>query len=400
MDRVYRQDAIKLDNVIIDGLGILRATAKIARIGTMEYVEDGNIVVEMRFPEDVIESKDSFSAQVITLDHPPEMVDSTNAEKYSKGLSGDQVEYVDGWLKTNITVTHADAVDAARSTHKQFSNGYWAQLIEESGVWIDEAGVQGKPGKEYHYDRVQKNIVGNHIALVQAARAGSQATFTDSTTFIIDHDEQSQNKTIKVKSMVQIIHTDGHTVFNIEGDDAQNVNKLVTDLKTNLDKANADRTKAETEVNKKDQEINDLKKANSELDAKADSLAEKVKELEDAGMTPDYFEVALNDRVYLWGEVKAAGITDSIDPKLDSVSIKKLLLTHKLPNLKDKIDKGDENYINALWDVKDDFGTSTKSDQSKDDFVQDNKTKTNDASDFDPVEKARQDYAARRSNKQ
>ncbi|MGK7892356.1 MAG: DUF2213 domain-containing protein [Xenococcus sp. (in: cyanobacteria)] len=352
MKRSFRTDAIKIDNVVIDGAGILRARAKIARIGVQEYYEDGKVIRELRLPDDVIASAESFSSQVVTLNHPEVMVDSKNAAQYSKGLSGDAVDYIDGWLKTHITVTHEDAVQAARTTHKQFSNGYWARLEETSGVWIDELGVQGKPGTAYEYDRIQRDIVGNHIALVQAARAGDRATFCDSLDFIIDQDDQITSKNIKLKDnfMVQIVYD--NRILEIDGKDADKVASILDSLKADLSQEKND---ALDVLGEKDQKIDELQTTNSELRAKNDSLTEAIEELKANQMNPDWFELTMNTRVELWGEVMQLDSVDAIDPKLDETGIKKLGLYDYFPNLKEKIDAGDEVYINTLWDMRQDF---------------------------------------------
>lgn len=174
----WREDFVKLDNVTIRD-GILKATARIGRVGVQEYVDsDGTIFRELRTPTDIENSVQSFSDLPITLNHPPSMINESNADSLVKGFNS-QCSYQDGWLISSIRIHKKDAIEAATTTHKQFSLGYWSELKDESGVWIDELGVQGEKGKTYPYDRIQTNHQGNHLALVPKARAGDRATFVE-----------------------------------------------------------------------------------------------------------------------------------------------------------------------------------------------------------------------------
>ncbi len=327
----YREQAIKIDSAQIDSFGILRAKAKIARIGVQEYDRDGEKIGELRLPADVEASAASFSRQVVTLDHPDVFVDSGNAQTYSKGLSG-EITYDNGWLAGHITVTHLDAVTAAQTTHKQFSNGYYCTLEETSGEWVDELGVQGEIGKSYRYDYIQRNIEGNHIALVKKARAGDRATFTDSEEFIIDRNEKTDN------NMVKIVHDD--RVYEIEGNDAPEIVKLLSDRKTQLDEA-LDISRSMTA------EIAQLKKDKSELEGKIAGLEDSYKQEADLDVIPRQVEA----RLRLWNQVQ--NHLDALpDYSLSEVEIKKLYLAHVSPELKEKIALADDSFINGIWEIK------------------------------------------------
>lgn len=337
----YRQDAVKVDSVRIDEFGILRAKAKIARIGTMDYYENGKKIVELRLPDDVRESVNTFSYQLITLDHPTEMVDAKNADRYVKGLSGEaKYNELTGWNECPVTVTHGDAVDAARSTHKQFSCGYYAELIDESGEWVDVLGVQGEPGQVYRYDRIQKNIIGNHIALVSSARAGDRATF-DSAGFIITQDKEN-----KVTNMVQFVHND--SILTIEGQDADKVVEIVKGLQSKLDSEIS--TSAET-LGNLEAENETLKAEKSTLEGKVDSL-EAQKEQDNSRLDSDAIASEVAARLDMWGLVEPHLKSVKRDNNLSAIEIQKLYLKQALPNLAEKIDSSNDNYIAGLWDAQ------------------------------------------------
>lgn len=161
-----RYDFVQVSSPRIDSkTGILRCRGTIARIGVQEYRNvDGSVRREFRPPDEVEKSAKSFETQPITLEHPPEMVNSANSRQYMRGLSG-VVQFDGALLTTDLTVTDQEAIEAAQTTHRQLSNGYECDIDETSGVWEGQK-----------YDCIQRNIRGNHVALVQRARAGDVAT--------------------------------------------------------------------------------------------------------------------------------------------------------------------------------------------------------------------------------
>jgi hypothetical protein len=165
---VIRFDFIQLsENPHIDPVtGFLRCRATIARSGIQEYADaryPNGIRREYRPPDEVEKSAVTFNNAVATLDHPPVMVNKDNSATFLKGY-GSVVEYLNGLLETDLTIVDPVAIAAAQSTHKELSNGYECDIDETPG-----ACAEGR------YDVVQRNIRGNHIALVERARAGSIA---------------------------------------------------------------------------------------------------------------------------------------------------------------------------------------------------------------------------------
>lgn len=159
--------------------GILSAPARIARAGVYRYLINGEIANVLREPAVVESTAGLFDNRPVTLDHPPNKeVTIANKDKLTKGW-GSKVKYVDGWLETEINIFASDAIEAAKTTHQEFSNGYSAKLVPEQGIWVDELGIQGDRGRAYSYEYKQIPEKGNHIALVSnnTARAGSGATF-------------------------------------------------------------------------------------------------------------------------------------------------------------------------------------------------------------------------------
>lgn len=190
MPRVRRDFRIPLaDSRIDEKTGYLKTTGRFNREGVQTYYEDGKEIREYRPAEEVAKAVDSFSLQVVTKDHPPEAVTADNRKEYDIGTTG-QLEFVNGWTVGDIVIRDPEGIEAARTTHRELSSGYDADIEDRPGVYIDVKGVQGPPGKAYPFDRIQRNIVGNHNAIVPVARAGERAR--------LDSNEEPNMKTYAI----------------------------------------------------------------------------------------------------------------------------------------------------------------------------------------------------------
>jgi len=82
--------------------------------------------------------------------------------------------------KTQICITDLETVEKVISGMVELSIGFGAEIIKEDGIFGDE---------EYQY--AQKNIIGNHVALVPKGRCGEKCSIIKDEKNIIAH------KTIK-----------------------------------------------------------------------------------------------------------------------------------------------------------------------------------------------------------
>lgn len=161
--------------------GYLVATARVARTGTQIYLarELGDIAISAGFapdspvrvyrsPEEVFhkDSLASITRVPVTIDHPAEDVSAANWASLSVGDVGDAYATEPEWVVVNPMIKDAAAVQAARTTHRQISMGYDAQVVKAR----DGIGA----------DFEVKTIRYNHLALVKSARAGDKARIGDS----------------------------------------------------------------------------------------------------------------------------------------------------------------------------------------------------------------------------
>ena len=129
----YREAKFKLDSTTrhVDANGAVHAKALIARVGIQKYYIDGKLIRELRPPEEVAASASEFENKPLTLDHPSVSVNSGNVKNLMKGfVNGVKFDTASGWLSADIHITHQDAFDASPTSHKEFSNGYFADIEE------------------------------------------------------------------------------------------------------------------------------------------------------------------------------------------------------------------------------------------------------------------------------
>jgi len=144
--------------------GILRGRAVLAKEGVYRYSDQSGAVWHEYVPRSTLSDPawiDSLKLAPVTLNHPTEMVTSDNARYLAVGAIGDGVVMLGDRLASPIAVYARDAVEAAQTTHKEISLGYYADVEMRKGQFDGQA-----------YDRVQVNRRANHVALVEHGRHG------------------------------------------------------------------------------------------------------------------------------------------------------------------------------------------------------------------------------------
>lgn len=166
---------------------ILCSNVPIARTGTYKYLReelglDGSGIVDVYRTDDEVFNATaiaSFEGKAFTDTHPAVDVDVNNWSIYAKGdirnVRRGKGE-LSNCLVADIIIRDPIVIDEVKSgVKREISSGYECEYVEENG-------------KIY-----QKNIRGNHVALVQAGRAGSQVKIYDESKVI-----SSKYKAIKV----------------------------------------------------------------------------------------------------------------------------------------------------------------------------------------------------------
>lgn len=134
-----------------------------------EYLDDdGNVRRELRPPEEVFDPKsmESFEQVPVTDDHPEVgLLDADTAKRYAVGATGEGVRQDGDHVLSPLMVFNRDTVKRMDRGKVQVSCGYTCDLDEKPGTHP----LYGR------YDAIQRNIRGNHVAIVDSARAGRTA---------------------------------------------------------------------------------------------------------------------------------------------------------------------------------------------------------------------------------
>ena len=269
----YRYDFSPIEKYEVTPEGYLRAWASIARTGIQLYTDaDGSVRREYRPKDEVAspESLASFAGKAITSEHPPVLLDAENTKDYQVGFSGTEVVYDNGFVKAVMTITDKDAIDRImRGDAREVSAGYRVSYDPTPGV--TDSGE--------HYDGIQKEIVGNHIAVVRRGRAGPQVKLhldrqdaADPSLFSIEEKTTMSAKVVFDGAEFEVSESVALAITK-EREDAR---MSYEDMKKKYDGMMAEASKMKEEMDAMEKE---LKGKMDAAEGRADALAEQVEEL-------------------------------------------------------------------------------------------------------------------------
>ena len=313
----FRIDKNPLPKVYRTSEGYIKGTAIVTRTGIFKYVDNqGNIRLELRHPDDILDedSLESLKQIPITVEHPTVLVDSSNVKQLGVGLTGETVKIDGENIKTTVTITAIEGVEAINSGKEELSLGYTLDLEEEEGIY------NGQP-----YTHRQKNIRYNHLAIVERGRAGANARLNfDSFEcgMIVD-----ENITHERENMVKI------NIDNVDVEVDEAVKKSFDSLNARLD----------AEIKSK----SDIQKEIDSLKAKLDEKEEELKKAKEINSDSAISEKA-KARVEL---IAKAGKVVNIDGLYDlsDRDIKLSVIKSRYDSL-DLTDKSDD-YVSARFDA-------------------------------------------------
>lgn len=228
----------------------------------------------------------SFESKPITIEHPKEAVTADNWADLAKGEARDVCRMGDMMCST-LLIKSKDAIDAVQSGKNQLSNGYTFDLDMTPGTT-----AQGQA-----YDGVQRNIRGNHIAIVDAARCGSACRIADSQP-------ENQGVNTMAEALRKVI-VDGIPV-EVNDTAAAAIDKLQTQLKTAQDALTAATAgKADVKVGELViTVVGDSKAAQAALDKLVADHAAEVETLKKDVITPEARDAMVADWAKLIGDAK------------------------------------------------------------------------------------------------
>lgn len=251
--RVHRYDRASLAprKAVRTDEGFLSAAANITRWGVFTYRDNkGNTWNEYRPPEEVFspESLASFNQRPVTLNHPggEGLVTPQNAKQLTVGNSSNTRAADDQiYVSSDLFVMADEAIKAIDGGKAQISNGYWCDREEAPPGFVARDPISFR---EIPCKYIQRNIRGNHVAIVDQARAGPGARIMlDSSAEEITNDapEAQRNNTMALKK----ITIDGVSV-EVEENAAQLFERHDAAQKKTIDTQTARADAAESSVKK------------------------------------------------------------------------------------------------------------------------------------------------------
>lgn len=151
----------------------------ITKVGVFPYLgkqisqdcEPNKVYYVLRPKEELFrkETLDSLKLLPLVNEHTMLGKDFTPAEeKGVEGILGEQVVHDTDTIYTDIKIFSEDMKDKISNGKKELSLGYFCTYDKQEGTYNGQ-----------RYDYVQKNIIGNHLALVDKGRMGSDVRVYD-----------------------------------------------------------------------------------------------------------------------------------------------------------------------------------------------------------------------------
>ena len=354
--------------------GFIDARVFITRPGVFPYWDEDlkKVVYELRSTEEVHKQAhlDSYLGKPFTNNHPPKMVKSDNYKQFETGaLYGEHKIAEDGLhTESRVMVKDQDTCRDIEGGKTAVSAGYECELDLTPGIHPEWG----------RYDRIQRNLKGNHVALVDRGRMGPGARLrADGSESVPRYDAwevpegwkpETKTDNFKEKRPMETvkIRLDGREI------EVSEVAAVVIEQK--------ERSDSEA-----------LKKANERADKAEKDLAEKNKEAEQLQAKLDAAEkLDINALVRKRASLEsAAAKVLPKEIKIDSLSdrqIKEEVVAAKLDGFKvaDLKEKSDD-YVDALYeqalkktgtrnDVADDYDNATRTHGARNDAIDFNQT--------------------------
>ena len=333
--------------------GFLELTGNLARVGVMPYSgkelgkDPARIYKLYRSPEVVKATAEKLKNKAVTVNHPKDGISIANSDaEFSGTITDTWYDDLTGWAKGKILLTHKKAIKAFFDGFNQLSVGAnQVEIKDHRGEWVDELGTIEK-GKVESYDLIVTELNGNHVALVEKARAGSKATF------------DSENDSININSVVinnlimdkkySISLDDGASV-ELSGDNAKDIFKTFETLSKDSKELTAKVAKLTDSADSLESKIAELESANADLTkqldiAKGELEATKLQLSDSANQSVD----ADSRKAWLqtYTEVKPM-LNDSVDVFSLSVADLKRAAVKSTKGI-DLADKSDD-YVDAFY---------------------------------------------------
>lgn len=372
---VTRFDSIKMPRVRKTKGGFIRGESIATRAGVFIYRNaNGSIQKELRHPNEVFheDSLETLEMLPVTLDHPKEFVDASNAHKYDIGSTGENYRIEGDHIAVTLIIKHQDAIDAINDGKHEISMGYYAELIADKGIYNGE-----------EYDFRQTNIRYNHLAIVDKGRAGSIARLKfDSAAELIAVEVSTSDSNINSDSIGGVnTQQSANTISNYNDDSINNIPTSTIQEEDTKPMKEKEETKnmdsntqfkldaldAENKQVKTENEL--LKEKFNNLQAKLDCLEKSYKQLsqdlkdEKAKKTDSIINSKVDDKVDLL--VRSAPYLDDLNAYLRHSPREIMIKVINAKNDEQDFSDKDDSYIKGKFDSITGVNNKTRRDHAE-----------------------------------
>lgn len=143
----------------------------------------------LRHPDELAKAAPTFNGLPLLIKHTPVSADDHQPDLVV-GSTGTHAVFEAPYLKNGLVVWAQDAIDLITAgKQKELSCGYRYTVDMTPGVHNDEP-----------YDGVMRNIIGNHVALVEAGRAGPDVVIGDAA--LVEGNRPNQGEVLMTKKVL------------------------------------------------------------------------------------------------------------------------------------------------------------------------------------------------------
>lgn len=321
--------------------GFLQGRAVVTTTGIFTYLDSqGNTIRELRLPEEVFKPAflDSLKLKSVSLDHPKEMVSAANIDKYQVGVLGTNPSTPgDGTsdnysLSIDMVIQRADAVKAVKQGKRQLSVGYRCDLEKAApgAMWC------GQP-----YDLIQRNLIANHVAIVDKARAGDMASIRMDSAEAHIQIEETVDESTNVKTEDGMADELFKSV-KLDGVEYKAEAKVAEALHVSLTRADS----LQVEVDALSKKVSTLDAEKDVQKERADALDVELAEIKKSHMDSSKVAELVKARVQLEATALKVGVV--LADGMDDVAVMTAVVKQKSP--KANLEGKDAVYIKARFD--------------------------------------------------
>ncbi len=344
----FDRGSVQGDAVITEE-GYIRANAIVTRTGIFNYRNaDGSLRRELRHPDDVWNDESISSMQLIpvTNGHPNErLVTAENYKRLAVGFTGETIKKNGDFVLANMVITDHETVNAIKNNNRrELSLGYLVDLDETPGNYNGD-----------DYDARQTNVRYNHLAIVDKARAGSEARIAldslDAEEFIKEEVPAMAKRKIKI---------DNDELF-IEESAADHIDHLEANVRNLTDEME----RVRRELDEQKAQLANARKELERSEAERDSMRDRVNSPTAMNMTANMdsaaFKKAVNERIKLYQfaeQTLGKAKTSNLD-SMNAIDIKKTIISECRKSI--NLDGKSDIYVEAMFDtIVDEKSTSKK----------------------------------------